>query len=90
MAAQPIKVIRVGGVQLSIWENEVDKGTIKTASISKSYKDKSGKWATTANFKGQDLPLVSLAIQKALEFLYVKDSGDKTSEPQTEDTSSKI
>ena len=86
MADKPVKFIRVGAIQLSVWENELadGKGVIRSISLSKSYKDGKGDWKTTSNFKSNDLPLVNLAINKAMEFLYVKEyESPSAEEPQT-------
>jgi len=70
----PIKSIRVGAIQLSIWENPM-KGKdefIRSCTISKSYK-MGEEWKTTTSFKMADLPLIQVAMQKALEFHYLKE-----------------
>lgn len=76
---KPIYTVKVGAVQFSVWENEVgkDKGVMRSITIDKSYKS-GEEWKTTKNFGPNDLPKVTLGIQKVLEFLYIKDSSVET------------
>ena len=71
----PIKSFRVGAIQLSVWENPLkgDKeGVVRSCTITKSYKDGEA-WKQTTSFKINDLPLIQLAMQKAIEFHYIKE-----------------
>jgi hypothetical protein len=73
--AKPVKNVKVGNIQASIWENEVGKGKdafmANSVTITKSYK-KGDSWEQTSSFKISELPLVSLAVQKVLEWKYFK------------------
>lgn len=73
----PVFTVRVGGIQLSVWSNETEKGVMNSITMDKSYKDKAGKWQTTKSFKGNDLPLIELGIQEVMKFLYLKDMATK-------------
>ena len=72
MAKKPEYSIRVGGIQISVWGNETEKGIMYSVTMSKSYKDKSGEWKTTGNFKPNDLALLKIGMDKAMEFIYLK------------------
>ncbi len=72
MANKPEISIRVGGVQVSVWGNETEKGTMYSITFSKSYKDKSGEWKTTGNFKPNDLALLKIGMNEAMKFIYLK------------------
>lgn len=74
--AKPEHTIKVGAIQLAIWSNETEKGVRQSISIVKNYKA-GEEWKQTTSFSLSDLPKVSLAIQKAMEYIYVKDT-DKT------------
>lgn len=84
MASLPEKTVKVGGIQLSIWENETPKGTFCSITIDKSYKDKDGEWKRTKSFKATDLVKLQLGITKVLEYLYLKPDviTPKVDEPQ--------
>jgi hypothetical protein len=86
MADRPEKTIKVGGIQLAIWANETKQGTFRSINLSKSYKDDrekdpSKQWKQTKSFKPTDIQLLQKALDKALEYLYIKD----TIKPKTED-----
>jgi len=70
--SKPEKTIKVGGIQLAIWNNETSKGTFQSITIDKSYKD-GDNWKRTKSFKPNDLVKLQLGISKVLEHLYIKD-----------------
>lgn len=76
-ANKPEYSIRVGGIQLSVWGNETDKGVMRSVTINKSYMDKNKQWQTTTSFKPQDLALIEIGMKKVMEYLYIKDSKDR-------------
>jgi len=69
----PVKSIRVGGVQASIWENPLKDGSgvIRSVTFDKSYKV-GDEWKKTQSFKIGDIAQLQLALQKVLEFHYLK------------------
>ena len=71
--AAPEKNIKVGSIQIAIWANETDKGTFRSVTFDKSYKDGDKGWKKTTSFKPNDLALLQIGITKALEYLYIKD-----------------
>ena len=77
MANKPIHSIRVGAIQVSIWENPLKDGSgvIRSVTITKSYKQ-GEEWKQTTSFKMADLPLIQLAMNEALEFHYIKADPD--------------
>ena len=80
----PLKSVRVGGIQIAVWQNETKKGPMNSITIDKSYKDASGEWKRTKNFKDSDLPKIALGINKVLEFLFIKEDtkGSETIDPK--------
>lgn len=71
--AAPIKKFSVGGIAASIWENASDDRTYNTVSLSRNYKDREGKWKNSASMRVNDLPKAVLALQKAYEYLALKE-----------------
>lgn len=70
----PIKKFSVGGVQVAIWENEGKEGVqFNSVSFDRRYKDKEGNWQSTNSLKMNDLPKAILALQKAYEYLALKE-----------------
>ena len=61
--------VRVGGIEVAIWDN--DKMG-KTVTIQRSYKDKNNEWQKTASFRTNDIPKAILALQKAYENIVLK------------------
>ena len=74
----PIKRFSVGTVNASIWENEIkttngNTQSFETISLQKRYKDKNDEWKSSTSFKKTDLPKAVLALQKAFEYLSLKE-----------------
>ena len=70
---QPEHTIKCGGIQVSIWDNSSEKGTYKSLSIVKNYKDKEG-WKQAKSFKPSDIQLLRLALDETLKYLYLRDT----------------
>ncbi len=74
---QPIKKFKVGTIGVSIWQNEREtpNGTREFPSITiqKGFKDKEGNWQNTSALNSGDLPKAILAMQKAYEYLVLKE-----------------
>jgi hypothetical protein len=78
MSNTPVRKFVAGGVTVSVWENEAlgKDGIVNTypsVSLDKRYKDKSGEWKSSKSMKTTDLPKAILVLQKAYEFLALKD-----------------
>jgi len=84
MADKPVDTVRVGAVQLSIWENKTAKGTFKSVTVDKSYKD-GENWKRCKTFKMQDLPLLVLGLNECLRRNYLKTVIKPEVETKTED-----
>lgn len=71
------KRIQVGGCSASIFANEVDtengKTVIQSVLLQRTYMDKDGKYQNTNSYRLNDLPKAQLALQKAFEYLSIKD-----------------
>ena len=83
--SSPIKKFSVGGVQLAVWQNEGKEGNqFYTVSLDRRYKDKDDEWKSSNSYKKNDLPKAILALQKAYEFLALKEPETNSKEQETE------
>ncbi len=56
---RPVVKFRHGGIELAVWPNQTESGTIYNTTITNSYKDdQSGEWKTTSSFSPTDLLVV--------------------------------
>ena len=65
------------GVRVHVWMNA---GTINgkpvmfhTVTITRRYKNKQGEWAENTILRGQDIPKTCILLQKAYEYIALKD-----------------
>ena len=79
----PVKKFRAGAVSATVWNNpgkEFDgkeATTYSTISLERSYKDKDGSWKTTNSLRINDLPKVTVVVNKAYEYLVLnKEAGE--------------
>ena len=87
--ATPIKKFSVGGIQLAIWENEGQENRkFYSVSFDRRYKDKEGNWKSTTSLGANDLPKAILALQKAYEFIALKEPEVTGKESQASDSAS--
>lgn len=71
---QPIRKYSIGTVIASIWKNHSKDGMeFLSVSLDKRYKDDSGQWKSSSSFKSSDLPKAILVMQKAYEFMVLKE-----------------
>ena len=74
--SKPKEVIRVGAVNVSIFENTVMKDdkilTIPKVVFQVRYKDKDGQWKSTSSLSVNDIPKAINALQKAYQILTEK------------------
>ena len=72
--SSPVKKFSLGGVQVAVWENQSKEGRqFNTVSIERRYKDKNDEWQSTNSLKTSDLPKAILALQKAYEYIALKE-----------------
>ena len=74
---KPEQKFRAGAISATIWVNQAknkDKEIVeyRTISVERNYQDKEGKWNSTNSFRLNDLPKVSLVVNKAYEYLLLK------------------
>jgi len=80
-AGQPEKRFRAGALSVTIWQNQGqtktgEETTYKTVSFQRRYKDKNGEWQTSNSLRVNDLPKVSLLMDKAYEFIVLQGNED--------------
>lgn len=84
-AGLPEKKFRAGSISATIWKNA---GTSKdgkpveyrTISLQRSYTDKTGAWQSTSSLRLNDLPRASLVLNKAYEYLALKNENSVESD----------
>ncbi len=80
----PEKRFSTGAVSATVWRNSgVGKNgpvEFRTVSFQRSYKDKDDKWQHTSSLRLHDIPKATLVLNKAFEFLVMKESQGQTEE----------
>ena len=74
----PEKKFSTGSLSATVWENqgkskEGDNVSYRTVSFQRRYKDNNGDWQSTNTLRINDLPKASLILQKAYEYLVMKE-----------------
>lgn len=77
----PEQKFRAGAISATIWLNSrVEDGkkiSFRTVSFEKNYKDKEGNWQSTNSLRVSDLPKARLVLDKAYEFIVLRDEHDE-------------
>ena len=86
----PEKKIRAGAVSATIRLNKGQKATgeesqYRTISMERSYTDKNGNWQSTNSMRINDLPKATLVLQKAYEYLVMRESLQNSEEEPVEE-----
>ncbi|MEK6943201.1 MAG: hypothetical protein AABX00_04015 [Nanoarchaeota archaeon] len=79
----PEKRFSTGAVAATVWQNagkskEGDNVNFRTISVQRRYKDKSGTWQSANSFRVNDLPKASLVLQKAYEYLVIREAHESS------------
>jgi len=74
----PEKKFSTGGLTATVWENQGKNKEgldvcYRTVSFQRRYMDKNGDWQSTNTLRVNDLPKASLVLQKAFEYLVMKE-----------------
>ncbi len=80
----PEKKFRAGAVSATIWKNKNksksgEEVEYMTVSLDRNYKDKDDKWQSTHSMRINDLPKAALVVNKAYEYLVLKERGSSNS-----------
>jgi hypothetical protein len=81
---QPEKKFSTGAISATIWKNS---GTSKngqevefrTIQLDRRYKDKNDEWQSTNSLRVNDLPKAALVLNKAYEYLVLRDTNKQPS-----------
>jgi len=74
----PEKKFSTGAISATIWKNNgTSKRTgepveFRTVTLQRRYTDKDGKWQTSSNLRVNDLPKAALVLNKAYEYVVLK------------------
>ena len=74
----PEKKFSTGALVATVWQNqgksrEGDEVSYRTVSFQRRYKDANGEWQSTSTLRVNDLPKASLVLEKAYEYLVMKE-----------------
>jgi len=77
-----IKKFRAGQISATVWSNEREfdgeKKEVLSIQLTKSYKEKGAdEWKETNNYNATDTPKAVLVLNKAYEFISVKEENPK-------------
>ena len=77
----PEKKFRAGAISATVWKNHTEKdGNVveyRTVSFDRNYQDKNGEWNSTNSLRVSDLPRATLVLQKAYEYIALKDGSEE-------------
>lgn len=72
---KPTKKFVAGSIAATVWNNltKDESKEYKTISIDRNYKDENDEWKSTNTLRTSDLPKAILVLNKAYEFLSLKE-----------------
>ena len=78
---KPVKRFQLGRITASIWRNvrKLDSGedaTLFSVTLDKRYRDKDGNWQGSSSLHFNEIPRAIFVLNKAYEFLAMKDSSE--------------
>lgn len=78
---KPEKKFRASPITATVWTNEGknkegDVRLYRTVSLERSYRDKEGAWQSTGSLRVNDLPKAVLVLNKAFEYVTLKETDD--------------
>jgi len=87
---QPEKRFSTGVVSATVWKNQGKRKTgedveFRTITLQRRYQDKDNNWQSTNSLRINDLPKASLVLQKAYEYIVLKDNGSSHSQISEEE-----
>lgn len=62
---EPIDRVRFGRIEAAIWRNNGEKGPWHAVTLSRSFKDKEGKFQSSDSLSGPDLLIAAEALRQA-------------------------
>ena len=86
----PEKKFSTGVISETVWQNQ-GRGrngevvSFRTVSFQRSYKDKNGVWQNSSSLRVNDLPKASLVLQKAYEYVVLREAQNGASDYANEE-----
>ena len=79
----PEKKFSTGVISSTIWKNigtskKGEQVEFRTISLQRRYTDEKGEWKSTSSLRINDLPKASLVLNKAYEYLVLKEQIDSS------------
>ncbi len=87
---QPEKKFSTGVISATVWKNngtskkDGSQVEFRTISLQRRYTDKDGTWKSTNSLRLNDLPKASLVLNKAYEYLVMKEEQDASPSGETQ------
>ena len=86
----PEKKFSTGVITATVWQNQGkgrngETASYRTVSLQRRYKDKNGVWQSANSLRVNDLPRASLVLQKAFEYLVIRETHDNAVDYVDED-----
>lgn len=83
---QPVKKFSAGGVSAAVWENESKDGQVfYSVTLDRRYKDANEEWKSSGSLRQNDLPKAVLVLQKAYEYLVLRDDPPQAADAGAEE-----
>ena len=79
---KPVKVFRLRGVKVAVFENRGEQGAFHKTAIQRIYRE-GEEWKTTTSLGRDDLPVARMLIERAWEWILETES-DSTSKQGTD------
>jgi hypothetical protein len=77
----PEKKFRAGAISATVWKNHSVKDgkdiEYRTVSLDRNYQDGNGQWSSTNSLRVNDLPKAALVLQKAFEYVSLRESPEE-------------
>jgi hypothetical protein len=77
----PEKKFSTGSLVATVWQNQGkskmgEDVSFRTVNFQRRYKDKNGEWQSSSSLRVNDLPKAYLVLQKAYEYLVMREMRD--------------
>ena len=82
----PEKKFSTGAISATVWKNtgmnkkDNESFEYRTVSLQRRYQDKDGVWKSTSSLRINDLPKASLVLDKAYEYIVLKENTGQLAE----------
>ncbi len=76
---KPVKVCRLRGVKIAVFENKGEQGAFYKTAIQRIYRE-GEEWKTTTSLGRDDLPVARMLLQRAWEWILETEAGSARDE----------